>query len=149
MGTSFETVFSAFLSTIESDDWSAATDAEMEQDLKTLLLLAIEMFARPRISLQYSGGIEEASGFDEVLGKNEIQILALFMSYCWYSRVVDSWHNIRPMYAESDFSPAKLLDSFEGRLETKRLAARRLESRYYRSINGDLSVLARLSGKKK
>ena len=54
----------------------------------------------------------------------------------WLNRTILSWENIKPLYDERDFSPAKLLNEFRELLVKEETKARKLESLYYRSIDG-------------
>lgn len=127
-------VFDAFLALILSDEWEAMQDWQVEEDLQSLLLAAIPFFKFPRVSLEFD---KDTGDFvsDEITN-NEVQVLAQYMKYMWYGRVVDSWENLRPFYSERDFSPGKMLSEFRGRLSDQFDLARKLETTYYRSVNG-------------
>lgn len=127
-------LYNAFLALIESDEWEAWESTEQELDLEQLALAAIPWFKFPRCSLAWD---ENAEFFlDENITNNEIQIIALFMKFHWYSRAIDSWENIKPYYTERDFSPGKQLSEFRQRQEQQLKNAEKLERIYYRSING-------------
>ena len=127
-------LYDAFFVLIESDEWDTWTEFEVENDLQQLALAAIPWFKFPRCSLEWD---ESAEYFiDPRITNTEIQIVALFMKAIWLGRVIDSWENLRPLYTERDFSPAKQLSEFRQRQESIRKQADDLEARYYRSIKG-------------
>ena len=128
--TSFDTVYTAFLSKILDDEWDAWTEEEMEQDLFTLLEAAVTRFKFPRVSLEYT-----AEGFTDTLTNDEVQILATYMKCEWLNRTILTWENVKPLYEERDFSQANLLDKFNKMLAAEQAHAKELESIYYRSVN--------------
>jgi hypothetical protein len=128
--TSFDTVYTAFLSKILDDEWDAWTEEEMEQDLFTLLEAAVTRFKFPRVSLEYT-----AEGFTDTLTNDEVQILATYMKCEWLNRTILTWENVKPLYEERDFSQANLLDKFNKMLAAEQTHAKELESIYYRSVN--------------
>ena len=129
--TSFDDIYDAFLGKMTEDEWEAWTEEEMAVDFRNLLEAAIPWFKFPRVSLERTN-----EGFVEDLKNEEIQILASFMKCEWLNRNILSWENIKPLYDERDFSPAKLLNEFRELLVKEETKARKLESLYYRSING-------------
>ena len=129
--TSFDDIYDAFLGKMTEDEWEAWTEEEMAVDFRNLLEAAIPRFKFPRVSLERTD-----EGFVEDLKNEEIQILASFMKCEWLNRTILSWENIKPLYDERDFSPAKLLNEFRELLVKEETKARKLESLYYRSING-------------
>ena len=62
--TSFDVVYSAFLSKILDDEWENWDESEVEEDLLTLLDGAIARFKFPRVSLNYN-----TEGFIDNLSK--------------------------------------------------------------------------------
>ncbi len=128
--TSFDTVYTAFLSKILDDEWDTWTEEEMEQDLFTLLQAAVVRFKFPRVSLEYT---EE--GFTDDLTNDEVQILASYMKCEWLNRTILTWENVKPLYEERDFSQANLLDKFNKMLAAEQTHAKQLEAIYYRSVN--------------
>lgn len=128
--TSFEVVYTAFLSKILEDDWEGWTQSEVDQDLFTLLQEAIVQFKFPRVSLEYT-----SEGFTDTLSNEEVQILATYMKCAWLNRTILTWENVKPLYEERDFSQANLIDKFKQMLEAEEKRAEKLESKYYRSIN--------------
>ena len=129
--TSFDDIYDAFLGKMTEDEWGAWTEEEMAVDFRNLLEAAIPWFKFPRVSLERTD-----EGFVADLKNEEIQILASFMKCEWLNRTILSWENIKPLYDERDFSPAKLLNEFRELLVKEETKARKLESLYYRSING-------------
>ena len=127
--TSFETVYTAFLSKILEDEWENWTREQVEADLFTLLQGAIVRFKFPRVSLEYT-----EAGFTDTLTNDEVQILACYMKCEWLNRTILTWENVKPLYEERDFSQANLLDKFNEMLSAEKHVAQ-LEAIYYRSVN--------------
>jgi hypothetical protein len=139
--TSLTVVYDAFLAKILDDEWDGWTEAEVQEDLGSLLDAAIEMFKFPRVSLSYADG-----NFAEDLTNSEVQILATYMKCEWLDRNILTWENVKPLYIERDFSQANLLSKFRELLETEKRNAAKLEAIYYRSIDKkpyDFTQLAR------
>ena len=127
--TSFDVVYTAFLSKILDDEWDTWTEAEVEEDLFTLLQAAIARFKFPRVSLEYT-----SEGFTDTLTNDEVQILASYMKCEWLNRHILTWENVKPLYEERDFSQANLLDKFNNMLAAEQSQAAKLEAIYYRSV---------------
>ena len=127
--TSFDVVYTAFLSKILDDEWDTWTEAEVEKDLFTLLQAAIARFKFPRVSLEYT-----SEGFTDTLTNDEVQILASYMKCEWLNRNILTWENVKPLYEERDFSQANLLDKFNNMLAAEQSQAAKLEAIYYRSV---------------
>ena len=128
--TSFDTVYTAFLSKVLDDEWDTWTEEEMEQDIFTLLQAAVVRFKFPRVSLEYT-----EQGFTDDLTNDEVQILATYMKCEWLNRTILTWENVKPLYEERDFSQANLLDKFNKMLAAEQTHAKQLEAIYYRSVN--------------
>lgn len=128
--TSFDVIYSAFLSKILDDEWDNWTEDEVKEDLITLLQMAIARFKFPRVSLKY-----ENNAFIDELNNEEIQILATYMKCEWLNRNILTWENVKPLYEERDFSQANLIDKFTKLLDAEQKNAARLEASYYRSVN--------------
>lgn len=128
--TSFDTVYTAFLSKILDDEWELWDEQDVEEDLFTLLQAAVVRFKFPRVSLDYT-----AEGFTDDLTNDEVQILACYMKCEWLNRTILTWENVKPLYEERDFSQANLIDKFNAMLEAEQKQALKLESIYYRSVN--------------
>ena len=128
--TSFETVYTAFLSKILEDEWENWTREQVEADLFTLLQGAIVRFKFPRVSLEYT-----EAGFTDTLTNDEVQILACYMKCEWLNRTILTWENVKPLYEERDFSQANLLDKFNEMLSAEQKHVAQLEAIYYRSVN--------------
>lgn len=127
--TSFDVVYTAFLSKILDDEWDTWTEEEVEKDLFTLLQAAIVRFKFPRVSLEYT-----SEGFTDTLTNDEVQILASYMKCEWLNRNILTWENVKPLYEERDFSQANLLDKFNNMLAAEQSQAAKLEAIYYRSV---------------
>lgn len=134
---SLMTVYDAFLSRVNEDDW---TNCYSEEDLKwfirdwrAFLDNAISYFKFPHCSLDID---EENQTFvDANMTMQEVNVLATYMKQEWLKRTIDSWENIKTQYEEKDFSQANLLKTFillkDQVIEEAKLA----ESIYYRSLN--------------
>ena len=127
--TSFDVVYTAFLSSILEDDWTGWTEAEIKADIFNFLLEAISRFKFPRVSLDYT-----SEGFTDTLTNDEVQILACYMKCAWLERTVLRWDNVKPLYAERDFSQANFLDKLNATLAATQKQAEKLEGTYYRSV---------------
>ena len=122
MATLFLKVYDAFLARITADEWTLEEEfAIVERDWQELLRMAIFRFKYPRVALD----IEEVEKNDNEqvdspkfkmyqfvndLTNDEIQLLALYMKHEWVKRCINSWENIRQLYADKDFSQANHLD---------------------------------------
>lgn len=129
--TQYQVVYDAFLAKILDDEWDSWLTSEAEQDWRQILEGAIPWFKFPRVSLE-----RNENGFVNDLGQAEIQVLANFMKCEWLDRIILSWDNIKPLYTERDFSPANMLDKLKAKFEQAKLLADKMESNYYRSIDG-------------
>ena len=129
--TPYGKVYEAFLARILEDEWDEWLIEEAEQDWRFIMEAAIPWFKFPRVSLE-----RDDNGFNEVLGTEEIQIIANFMKVEWLNRCILTWENIKPMYNERDFSQANLLDKLQNMLEGERAKAEQYEAIYYRSRKG-------------
>lgn len=128
--TPYKKIYDAFLGKLTDDeDWIGWTWEETECDLRNLLEGAIPWFKFPRAPLD-----RDDNGFTADLDNDIIQILANYMKCEWLNRTILSWENIKPLYAERDFSQANLLDKFTKLLESQEAKTRKLEAKYYRSI---------------
>lgn len=141
MGTPYDVVYAAFLSKVLEDEWGKWTIEEVEMDMRQILEAAIPWFKFPRVSLE-----RDENGFVEELPNTVIQIIAMYMKYEWVSRCIHTWENIKPLYEERDFSMANLLDSLTDTAQLARKDALRLESLYYRSIDGKPFEYRNLAG---
>lgn len=135
MATPLTTIYEAFLSKIEADDWTldeleAGPTQEVLKDWQMLLDAAIVQFRYPRVSLDYEG-----ETFKEDLGNDEIQVLANLMKLEWTRRCIATWDNIRQLYSDKDFSQANFLDKLNKTGEQIRDECRLLLDRYGRAQN--------------
>lgn len=118
------------------DEWELWEEEDMQEDWFSLLSSARTWFKFPRCSLDIV--VDPVSGsqmFESDLNNDEIQILSTYMKCEWLNRIILSWENVKPLYAERDFSQANLLDKFTKLLKQEKLNVEKLESKYYRSIN--------------
>lgn len=127
-----QAVYDAFLSKMTEDEWLNWTDEEIEMDWRSLFDAAVPYFKFPRVSLE----VKDGWFVDKDISNAEIQIIATYMKCEWLNRTILTWENVKPLYIERDFSQANLLDKLKGLLEKEEKKASKLESLYYRSING-------------
>ena len=137
-----QAVYDAFLSKMTEDEWLNWTDEEIEMDWRSLFDAAVPYFKFPRVSLEVKNGWF----VDKDISNAEIQIIATYMKCEWLNRTILTWENVKPLYVERDFSQANLLDKLKGLLEKEEKKASKLESLYYRSINGAPFDYTRLVG---
>lgn len=142
--TPVQKLYDAFFVLLESDEWDLWEETAVEEDLYQLYLAAIPWFKFPRCSLETDVALENFA--DEEITNTEIQIIAQFMKFIWFGRLVDSWENLRPFYTERDFSPAKMLSEFSSKQERQKKTALDLERVYYRSIKGTPFDYTKLAG---
>lgn len=140
MGTALQDVYDAFLSKMLDDQWAEWNEG-VEQDLYQLLIGAKAYFKFPRVNLNI-----ENDCFSDTLSNEEIQILATYMKCEWLNREILTWERIKPLYEERDFSEANMLSKLYDALADERKRALRLESIYYRSINGKPWDYTKLAG---
>ena len=148
--TPYSRIYDAFLAKILEDEWEHWLIEEAEQDWRQIMEAAIPWFKFPRHDLLTRTDNDpeiEVDGFSEDLTTQEIQIIANYMKCEWLNRCIMSWENIKPLYEEKDFSPANLLGKLNETLERERKQALRMESYYYRSIDGKPFDYTSLAGK--
>lgn len=131
MGTPYQKVYDAFTAKILEDEWQAWDEVSVEQDMRAMLEAAIPSFKFPRVSLERGD-----DGFVEELPNDVLQIIAGYMKIEWLNRSIDTMDNLRPLYSETDFSQANLIDKLTKHLTNERADVKEKEARYYRSING-------------
>ena len=136
--TSYEVVYSAFLSKVTGDDWEFEYREDINQmlptendleDLRQILENALPYFKFPRTSLARND-----EGFENDLSPEEISIISEYMKVEWLDRTIHTWENVKVMYDERDWSPANLLKQFISLLERSEQKALKLERLYSRSI---------------
>lgn len=147
---SLMTVYDAFLSKVNEDDWADGyTQEDLEwfiKDWRAFLNSAISYFKFPNCSLDID---EETQTFvDKNMTSQEVHVLATYMKQEWLKRTVDSWENIKTQYDEKDFSQANLLKTFIQLKDQVTEEAKFLESVYYRSLNKKPFNYGKLSGKR-
>ena len=108
------TVYDAFLSRVNEDDWANCYSEEdlkwFIKDWRAFLDNAISYFKFPHCSLEID---EENQVFtDKNMTMQEVNVLATYMKQEWLKRTIDSWENIKTQYEEKDFSQANLLKTF-------------------------------------
>ena len=141
--TPYQTVYDAFLSKIEEDEWAWADDAAtVEADWKALLDSALAYIKFPRVNLYE----QDSAGFTNQLGAQEVQLIANYMKVAWLDRDIHSWEKIRDQYGESDFSQANYLDKLTNLLKTSTTTADKLQHTYYRAPNGSPFQYSKLAG---
>ena len=133
MGTPYQKIYEAFLVklTSDNDEWDGWLREETEEDMRHILESAIPYFKFPRISLE-----RDENGFTNELKSEEIEIIATYMKCEWLNRQILSLENIGPQYDERDYSPANQLAKLNELLKATQNRAAKLESFYYRSIQG-------------
>lgn len=133
MGTPYQKIYEAFLVKLPSDndEWDGWLREETEEDMRHILESAIPYFKFPRISLE-----RDENGFTNELKSEEIEIIATYMKCEWLNRQILSLENIGPQYDERDYSPANQLAKLNELLKATQNRAEKLESFYYRSIQG-------------
>ena len=146
--TSYDVVYSAFLSKVTADDWAdfdeeilkdfmpgGAKEGEIpdsaKEDLRSILENALPYFKFPRTSLARND-----EGFEKDLSPEEIAIISEYMKVEWLDRTIHTWENVKVMYDERDWSPANLLKQFISLLNRSEAKALKLERLYSRSITG-------------
>ena len=141
--TPYKIIYDAFLAKIEEDEWTDILNMEeTEADWREILESAIPYFKFPRIKLD-----RDDTGFLNDLDSEEIQILATLMKQEWLDRTIMTWENVKPMYAEQDFSQANLLDKFIKLLDQTVEKANSLQRIYYRSIKREPFDYSKLAGR--
>ena len=162
MATLFLKVYDAFLARITADEWTLEEElAIVERDWQELLQMAVFRFKYPRVSLDIEevdqNNDEEPSDspklkmyqFVNDLTNDEIQILALYMKHEWVKRCINSWENIRQLYADKDFSQANHLDKLIKLEAAVSLEIRKAEGIYDRSRSKrPADLFKKLAGKK-
>lgn len=155
--TSYDVVYSAFLSKVTADDWEFEYREDIEsmvptkddlEDLRQILENALPYFKFPRTSLARND-----EGFENDLSPEEISIISEYMKVEWLDRTIHTWENVKVMYDERDWSPANLLKQFISLLERSEQKALKLERLYSRSITDEDGMrkpfdFSQLAGKK-
>lgn len=148
---SLMTVYEAFLSKVNEDDWANGyTQEDLEwfiKDWRAFLNSALPYFKFPRCNLTIDESTQTFT--DEKMGQEEVQVLSYYMKQEWLRRTVDSWENIKTQYSEKDFSQANLLKTFIQLKDQVTEEAKYVESIYYRSVNKKPFHYRKLAGGKK
>ena len=139
--TSYDVVYSAFLSKVTADDWEFEYQEDIQsmlptesdrEDLRFILENALPYFKFPRTSFARND-----EGFEKDLSPEEIAIISEYMKVEWLDRTIHTWENVKVMYDERDWSPANLLKQFISLLDRSEAKALKLERLYSRSITGE------------
>ena len=155
--TSYDVVYSAFLSKVTADDWEFEYREDIEsmvptkddlEDIRQILENALPYFKFPRTSLARND-----EGFEKDLSPEEISIISEYMKVEWLDRTIHTWENVKVMYDERDWSPANLLRQFISLLDRSEQKALKLERLYSRSITDEDGMrkpfdFSQLAGKK-
>ena len=161
MATLFLKVYDAFLARITADEWTLEEElAIVERDWQELLQMAIFRFKYPRVDLSIEEVDQDDSEsvdspklkiyqFVNDLTNDEIQLLALYMKHEWVKRCINSWENIRQLYADKDFSQANHLDKLIKLEATVSTEIHKAEGIYDRSRSKrPADLFKKLAGKK-
>lgn len=148
MATPFSDIYAVFLSQVRDDSFIAAdTDEEaiIEQDLQDLLIIALDNFKFPRISLDNADG-----SFTATLDRAEINVLAKYMKAEWASRLATDFRLVVPQYQTKDFKQAANPDSHLKTLieyaKQCKIDADRAANLYHRTYNHTPYDYASLAG---
>lgn len=133
--TPIKAIYPAFLSKLTEDEWTNWLREEVDYDHYILLQGALPQFKFPKVDLSLVEGEDGELYFSGDLSNREIQIIASYMKCEWLNRTILTWENLKPLYDERDFSPAKMLSELNNLLREETKAAERLESKYYRIDN--------------
>lgn len=139
--TPYTDIYGPFMGKMLEDEWALWDEAEVLEDQRSLLESAIVWVKFPRQELT-----RDDTGFMETLDTDTIQLIATYMKCEWLDRAVLTWENIKPMYAEKDFSQANLLGRLSDLLDREEKKAAKLQSIYCRMINGKPFDYSRLAG---
>lgn len=142
-GTPLQTVYDSFLAMVTADDWMMEEDMTViEQDWRMLLDKAIDRFERPHISLEVSG-----ASFVELLGPQEIALLARYMKLEWLDRVIADWRQVKQLYSNKDFSQANHLDKLLKLQRAVEFDCFKSQRRYRRAYEGKVFDFGKLAGR--
>ena len=139
--TSYDVVYSAFLSKVTADDWEFEYQEDIQsmlptesdrEDLRSIHENALPYFKFPRTSLTRND-----EGFEKDLSPEEVAIISEYMKVEWLDRTIHTWENVKVMYDERDWSPANLLKQFISLLDRSEAKALKLERLYSRSITDE------------
>ena len=138
--TSFETIFSTFLSKITDDMYMELTKEETYALQLELLQNALHWFEFPRVNIyNYDLALEE---YNIDLSTEEINIIATYMIVEWLGQQLASVENTRLKYSGSDFkftsqaNHMHKLTNLQKEYERKGLHLQRLYKRRKADKNG-------------
>lgn len=131
MGTPCKKVYDAFLARINQEEWDFVDDKEeLEADMYQLLQMAINRFVFPNVSI----AINE-DNFEEEIGNDEIQVLAVYMKNEWLKRSMATWSLLEQQYHTKDFnflSQANHLDKLKAAVELSNKECLNMLNLYHR-----------------
>jgi hypothetical protein len=143
--TDYEIVFTVFLNKILDDRYANMPTDMAESDLTALLNAAVFRFQYPKISLTRD---DTTMKFVEVLGEDEIQIIASLMVVEWFKRVSRDIGNYTMDMTTSEFKTFSKANQLVGLNKTEEII--KSESmdmlRIYHMRNGQSSGFAKLGG---
>lgn len=131
MGTPCKKVYDAFLARINQEEWDFVDDKEeLEADMYQLLQMAINRFVFPNVSIAING-----DNFEEEIGNDEIQVLAVYMKNEWLKRSMATWSLLEQQYHTKDFnflSQANHLDKLKAAVELSNKECLNMLNLYHR-----------------
>lgn len=120
MGTSYQTVFDAFLSKINDPDLIELEDFVLEYDMKGLLNSALPYFLFPKVSLDID---PDSESFESDLSAEEVNLIAVLMKREWFTRCINDTNVTVQKWAESDFEFKSQASHLNALSKTKRQMA--------------------------
>lgn len=131
MGTPCKKVYDAFLARINQEEWDFVDDKEeLEADMYQLLQMAINRFVFPNVNIAINEG-----NFEEEIGNDEIQVLAVYMKNEWLKRSMATWSLLEQQYHTKDFnflSQANHLDKLKAAVELSNKECLNMLNLYHR-----------------
>lgn len=149
MATPYSKIYESFLSKIKDYDLAGLSDELLTYDLHSLLESALPFFLCSKISLQERD--EELQEFQNDLGLEEINIIAVLMKREWFKRNIADTDVIKQKYGEADFefkSQASHLNALcNAEVNVLDKEVKNLLSNYSRVTRGKIFNYGRLAGK--
>lgn len=99
--TSFEVIYSKFLSKATDDMYLELSEQETQALLEELLIDALPWFEFPRVDVMAFD--DELKEFDNELSQEEINIIATYMVVEWVGQQLANVENVRMKYSGQDF----------------------------------------------
>lgn len=125
--TDYQEVYDAFLAKITADEWNDTFD-DPSQDWRQIMESAIFHIRLPREDLK-----RDATGFENNLSDDTIQLIAYYMKEEWVSRHIATWQNLNVIYDERDFSQGNLIAKFSALLRALQASNAKLYDNYSRT----------------